>query len=88
MAEEPSGFEYEWMDQLVDTVGKRIDGRKKNARRRLTRPQKKKKGGRSEFLSRVVVIRWDKTETDYTDDNVRRDVRSRTGRPDAFFPGG
>ena len=23
MAEEPSGFEYEWMDQLVDTVGKK-----------------------------------------------------------------
>lgn len=37
--------------------------------------------------ARVVVLKWDGTSTDYRDDTVRRNVRSRIDRPDAlFFP--
>ncbi len=37
--------------------------------------------------SRVVVLKWDGTSTDYRDETVRRNVRSRIDRPDAlFFP--
>ena len=37
--------------------------------------------------ARVVVLKWDGTTTDYRDDTVRRNVRSRIDRPDAlFFP--
>jgi len=38
-------------------------------------------------LARVIVIRWEDTQADYTDENVQRNVRSRIARPDAlFFP--
>jgi hypothetical protein len=42
---------------------------------------------RKSLLARVIVIRWENTSTDYTDDNVQRNVRSRITRPEAlFFP--
>ena len=42
---------------------------------------------RREYLSRVLVIRWEDTSTDFTNENVQRNVRSRIARPDAmFFP--
>ncbi|MFH1571244.1 MAG: hypothetical protein ABIL09_24865, partial [Gemmatimonadota bacterium] len=38
-------------------------------------------------LARVIVLRWKDTETDYSDESVRRVVRSRIDRADAlFFP--
>jgi hypothetical protein len=38
-------------------------------------------------LARVIVLRWNGTQTDYTDETVRRVVRSRIDRADAlFFP--
>ncbi|MBN1336732.1 MAG: hypothetical protein JXB39_12310 [Deltaproteobacteria bacterium] len=38
-------------------------------------------------MARVIVLRWKDTRTDYLDDTVRRNVRSRIDRPDAlFFP--
>ena len=42
---------------------------------------------RKEKLARVIVLKWPDTSTDYTDETVRRNVRSRIARPDAlFFP--
>lgn len=38
-------------------------------------------------IARVIVLKWPETSTDYTDETVRRNVRSRIARPDAmFFP--
>ncbi len=42
---------------------------------------------RKEKLARVIVLKWEGTSTDYTNDTVIRNVRSRISRPDAmFFP--
>ncbi len=40
-----------------------------------------------EKQARVVVLKWDNTSTDYKDETVKRNVKSRIDRPDAmFFP--
>lgn len=42
---------------------------------------------RKEKLARVIVLKWQGTDTDDTDANVQRIVKSRIQRPDAqFFP--
>jgi hypothetical protein len=42
---------------------------------------------RKEKLSRVIVLKWNDTSTDYLDETLQRNVRSRLARPDAmFFP--
>jgi len=42
---------------------------------------------RKEKLARVVVLKWQGTSTDWTDQSVQRNVKSRIARPDAqFFP--
>jgi len=44
---------------------------------------------RKEKLARVIVLKWPETDTDYTDETVQRNVKSRIARPDAlFFPDG
>ena len=44
---------------------------------------------RKERLARVIVLKWQGTETDYSDANVQRIIKSRIQRPDAqFFPDG
>ena len=40
---------------------------------------------RKDRAARVVVLKWPQTEADYTDDGIRRNVRSRIDRPDALF---
>jgi hypothetical protein len=50
---------------------------------RLAEEERKKK----DKMARVIVLRWSDTDTDYTDENVHRVVRSRIDRSDAlFFP--
>lgn len=42
---------------------------------------------RKERMARIIVLRWKDSDTDYADEGVRRNVRSRIDRPDAlFFP--
>ncbi len=42
---------------------------------------------RKEKLARVIVLKWKGTDTDYSNDLVMRNVRSRISRPEAmFFP--
>ena len=42
---------------------------------------------RKEKLARVIVLKWPETSTDYLDETLQRNVRSRIARPDAmFFP--
>lgn len=43
---------------------------------------------RKEILARVIVLKWEGTKSaDWSDETVRRNVRSRIGRPEAmFFP--
>jgi hypothetical protein len=42
---------------------------------------------RKEKLARVIVLKWKDTTTDYKDETVRRNVRSRIARPEGmFFP--
>lgn len=42
---------------------------------------------RKEKLSRIIVLKWPETSTDYTNETVHRNVRSRIARPEAmFFP--
>lgn len=42
---------------------------------------------RKEKLARVIVLKWPDTSTDYEDETVQRNVKSRIARPDAlFFP--
>lgn len=42
---------------------------------------------RKERYARIIVLKWPGTETDYTNETVQRNVRSRIARPDAlFFP--
>ncbi len=42
---------------------------------------------RKEKLARIIVLKWPDTSTDYTDETVHRNVRSRIARPEAmFFP--
>ena len=42
---------------------------------------------KKEKMARVIVLRWKGTTTDYADETVKRNVRSRIDRPDAlFFP--
>ncbi|MEL6349940.1 MAG: hypothetical protein AAFV53_42955, partial [Myxococcota bacterium] len=42
---------------------------------------------RREKLSRVIVLKWPNTSTDFKNETVQRNVRSRIARPDAmFFP--
>jgi len=42
---------------------------------------------RKEKLARVIVLKWKDTSTDYTNETVHRNVRSRIARPEAmFFP--
>lgn len=42
---------------------------------------------RRKKLARVIVLKWEGTSADYTNDTVIRNVRSRISRPDAmFFP--
>lgn len=42
---------------------------------------------RKDKLARVIVLKWPETSTDYTDDIVQRNVKSRIARPEAlFFP--
>lgn len=42
---------------------------------------------RKEKLARVIVLKWPDTSTDYKDETVRRNVKSRIARPEAlFFP--
>lgn len=43
---------------------------------------------RKEILARIIVLKWEGTKSaDYEDETVRRNVRSRIGRPEAmFFP--
>ncbi len=42
---------------------------------------------RKEKLARVIVLKWPDTPTDYLDETLQRNIRSRIARPDAmFFP--
>ena len=42
---------------------------------------------RKDKLARVIVLKWPETSTDYTDEVVQRNVKSRIARPEAlFFP--
>ncbi len=42
---------------------------------------------RKEKLARVIVLKWPDTSTDYLDETLQRNIRSRIARPDAmFFP--
>ena len=42
---------------------------------------------RKEKLARVIVLKWPDTPTDFLDETLQRNVRSRIARPDAmFFP--
>ncbi|MFT5684205.1 MAG: hypothetical protein ACI8RZ_005146, partial [Myxococcota bacterium] len=42
---------------------------------------------RKEKLARIIVLKWPDTSTDYRDETLQRNIRSRIARPDAmFFP--
>jgi hypothetical protein len=74
----------------TDLVNKEIpienkEKEKKEAERTAAEEEAERK--RKEKLARVVVLRWNGTETGYDDSTVQRVVRSRVARPDAqFFP--
>jgi hypothetical protein len=55
--------------------------------KQLTDAEKAAEQKRKEKLARVIVLKWQGTDTDYTDPDVQRIVKSRIQRPDAaFFP--
>lgn len=55
--------------------------------KKQTEAEKAAEQKRKEKLARVIVLKWQGTDTDYTDANVQRIVKSRIQRPDAqFFP--
>ncbi len=59
------------------------DGLSAEEAERLAEEERKKK----DRMARVIVLRWPDTDTDYTDENVHRVVRSRIDRSDGlFFP--
>jgi hypothetical protein len=65
-----------WKDKSKDEKEKEMTAAEKEAERK-----------RKEKLARVIVLKWPRTSTDYTDSTVQRNVRSRIARPEAqFFP--
>jgi len=62
-------------------------GKSEEEAEELSEAEAEEERRRKEKLARVIVLKWPETSTDYSDENVQREVRSRTGRPDAmFFP--
>lgn len=49
------------------------------------RVQEEEERKRREMLARVIVLKWPGKDTDYMDETVRRNVRSRIARPEAWF---
>lgn len=55
--------------------------------KKQTEAEKAAEQKRKEKLSRIIVLKWQGTDTDYSDLDVQRIVKSRIQRPDAqFFP--
>jgi hypothetical protein len=85
-----------WADDLPIEVGSSVSEVQAQRTERQTREEREEEideaaaaeeRRRKSFLARVIVIRWEDTKADYTDENVQRNVRSRIARPDAlFFP--
>ncbi|MDP6933575.1 MAG: hypothetical protein QGG40_11695 [Myxococcota bacterium] len=49
--------------------------------------EKEEERKRKEKLARIIVLKWPEVDTNFMDETVRRNVRSRIARPDAmFFP--
>ncbi|MCB9760091.1 MAG: hypothetical protein H6739_09680 [Alphaproteobacteria bacterium] len=70
-------------------VAHRIGNKDKKAEQeqQMTDAEKEAEKRRKDRASRVVVLKWPQTETDYMDETLRRNVRSRIDRADAlFFP--
>ena len=55
--------------------------------KQLTDAEKAAEQKRKERLARVIVLKWQATDTDFSDPDVQRIVKSRIQRPDAeFYP--
>ncbi|GDX81598.1 hypothetical protein LBMAG42_34090 [Deltaproteobacteria bacterium] len=55
--------------------------------KQLSDAEKAAEQKRKDKLARVIVLKWQGTDTDYADSDVQRIVKSRIQRPDAgFFP--
>lgn len=60
---------------------------KEEQQEEISDAEKEAERKRKEKLARVIVLKWPDTSTDYKDETVRRNVKSRIARPDAlFFP--
>ncbi len=72
---------------LTQTAGKKEKKSKEEKEDEMDEAEKEAERKRKEKLARVIVLKWKDTSTDYTDETVRRVVKSKTGRPEAmFFP--
>lgn len=58
---------------------------KEEEEKEMTDAEKQAAQRRKDRAARVVVLKWPQTEADYTDETIRRNVRSRIDRPDALF---
>ena len=61
---------------------KKSDEEKSEEDKRVEAEEERK---RREMLARVIVLKWPGKDTDFMDETVRRNVRSRIARPEAWF---
>jgi hypothetical protein len=77
-------------DATHDRAFKKEKSKKKSKEERSEEQEKadaEEARKRKAKLARVVVLKWEGTSADYTNDTIIRNVRSRISRPDAmFFP--
>ncbi len=71
----------------ADAAFKEEKPSKEDKEKEQTAAEKEAERKRKDKLARVVVLKWQGTSTDWTDQSVQRNIKSRIARPDAqFFP--
>ncbi len=80
LAEEALSFDAD--PRLEKKKDKKTEEEKSEEEKKVEAEEERK---RRELVARVIVLKWRGKDTDYADETLRRNVRSRIARPEAWF---